>query len=162
MWTCARTFPARHESFAVTHLEALGFPTLLPMIKTARGLAPMFVNYVFVAIAEGAQPWQIIGRTPGVAYVLRNGGKPATAPEDEIEALRSRMDPTGLVRLAPAPSKRSLAIPRGARIRVNGAFYGIDAIYLDMPAGDRELVLMNILGAERTVAVDPALIAARA
>jgi transcriptional antiterminator RfaH len=160
-WTCARTEP-RHESFAATHLAAAGFTTLLPKVPTKSGVLPLFVNYLFVFIAEGIV-WQRIGRTPGVAALLRFGSdEPARVAEAEILALKARMDPaTGLIRLPPAPSKRR-AFAKGDKVKIlGGAFAGVDALHTGMTASQRELILIQMLGAERTVGVAAHLVEAR-
>jgi hypothetical protein len=114
-WAVARVQPQR-EAFAVGHLEAAGFETFLPKVETKRTVGPLFRGYAFVLVVE---QWRAIETTFGVLALVRFGDAAARCPDRKIEALRSRMNATGVIRLPPPPSKAPrLIIRKGARVRV--------------------------------------------
>jgi transcriptional antiterminator RfaH len=153
----ARTQPQR-EAFAAEMLEARGFEIFLPKIETRKTVQPLFCGYLFALVVEGR--WLAINTCFGVLSVIRFGDVPARVPDREIEALRKRADSTGLIRLPPAPSAR--VFKRGDRVRIlAGQFASFDAIHSGMSNRAREIVLVNILGAERQVPVASHLVAAR-
>jgi transcriptional antiterminator RfaH len=99
----------------------------------------------------------------GVLSLVKFGDTPAKCPDEEIARLIALADPDGVVRLRPpgTPLGRSAFMP-GARVTVTqGPLAGFDGLYAGMGAGDRELVLLTILGAQRQVQIAPHLIAAR-
>jgi transcription antitermination factor NusG len=144
----------QREAVAGRRLEADGFTILAPRIRAKRQIISLFPHYLFVRIET---VWRLVDRTPGV--------EPAKCPDSEIDRIRSQMDADGVVRLPKPPSASSRAKPAfkpGAKVLIAaGPFKGRTGIYAGMSAGDRELVLMNILGAQRPVAVAASLIQAR-
>ena len=61
--------------------------------------------------------------------------------------MRSRIDPTGFVRLPAKPSKARRVIPAGSAIRiVGGPLEGAPAIYVGQSQGERELVFDRDVG----------------
>jgi len=138
-WAVARTL-VRREAFAASRLEVAGFEVFVPKAKSG----PLFPGYLFVRIIDR---WRIVDRTVGVLGLIKFGDAPAKCPDGEIEALQSRIDSRGLVRLPRTPSRRR-PIPPGAKVRI-GAF---TAIYAGMSPRERELVLIDLLG--RQVAVE--------
>jgi transcriptional antiterminator RfaH len=156
-WAVARVQPQR-EAFAVGHLEAAGFETFLPKVETKRTVGPLFRGYAFVLVVE---QWRAIETTFGVLALVRFGDAAARCPDRKIEALRSRMNATGVIRLPPPPSKAPrLIIRKGARVRVtSGPFSGLAGIYAGMTTRQCELVLLNFLGATRPVKIASASIA---
>jgi hypothetical protein len=76
----------------------------------------------------------------------------------EIAALQARMDASGAVRLPPEPPRRVWA--RGDRMKIlAGEFAAFSGIHTGMSARAHEIVLINMLGAERQVAVASQLVA---
>jgi len=78
----------------------------------------------------------------GVANVVRFGMDYSAVPDDVIESLRGRADPSsGLHRLAcpqPAP---------GDRVRINaGPFRGLEGVFEGKTGPDRVIVLLDLLG----------------
>ena len=139
-WAVARTL-IRREKFAADHLEGAGFEIFAP--KTTTG--PLFPGYLFVRIGD---VWRAIERTIGVLELVKFGDAPARCPEAEVEALMDRVDPDGVIRLAPPPQPvPRKPIPIGAKVRVAG----LSAIYLGMTAREREKVLLEILGRQKEV-----------
>lgn len=129
----------------------------LPRIETRKSVQPLFCGYLFALVRDGR--WLAINTCFGVLSVIRFGDVPARVPDREIEALRARADSTGLIKLPPAPGPRVLK--RGDRVRVIAFGTTFSGIRTGMSARAREVVLINILGAERQVPVASHLIAAR-
>jgi transcriptional antiterminator RfaH len=153
-WSVARTLP-RREAFAAERLRAEGFEILLPLIPAGRSsTAPLFVSYVFVNLNGSRSHWHAVNRTLGIVKLVRFGDTPAHCPTSEVMALKARMDDEGIVRLSAPPSSRKRAYAQGERVRiVAGPFAGLAAIHTGMTAREREIVLINILGATRPVAI---------
>jgi transcriptional antiterminator RfaH len=157
-WSCARTLTQR-EAFASERLQASGFETLLPRVKTAdRGIVPLFSGYVFVRIVDR---WRSIDWTVGVLKLVSFGAEPARVPDREIETLRARMT-DGVVVLPPPPSPHKRKIAAGTKVAViGGPLEGLSGIHTGMTQRDREFVLLTILGSARQVAIPSNLVVAR-
>jgi transcription antitermination factor NusG len=156
-WACAQTLGGR-EAYAAERLEDSGFTVFAPKIETRRSVEPLFRGYVFALVIEGH--WLKINHTFGVIGVIRFGLAPARVPDAEIEALRSRMDATGIIRLPPSPPpKPRCVIKPGTKVKIiSGAFTGLAGIYQGMTTRQRELVLLSVLGGQRSVAIPSASI----
>jgi transcriptional antiterminator RfaH len=153
-WACAQTQPNR-EQFALRMLDIAGFETYAPRIRTQRavpgrgrlleGSAPLFVGYAFVLIHSA---WYAAHYAPGVSKLLCAGdGHPLHVPDATISDLRSR-ERHGLVEL---PRQRG-EFAKGDRIQViKGPFTGLHGLYADMRPGERILILLSMLGAQRPI-----------
>ena len=158
-WVVARSAPNDH-ALAV---ECVGqsFETLVPKIRVKVGARwrteALFGPYFFVYVLA---QWRAIERSMGVAGVVKNGAVPAKCPDGEIAQLIARTSADGIVRLPPrSPSLVRRIIAPGAAVTISaGAFAGFNAIHTGMTAGERELVLINILGASRLVEVAAGLV----
>jgi transcriptional antiterminator RfaH len=151
-WSVARTLPHR-EAFAAERLRMdHGFEVFLPLIQTKRTSAPLFSSYLFVLIVDR---WRTIDRTLGVLSLVKFGDAPARCPDAEIASLRAMIDGHGFVRLPeapPPPLRRKIAI--GAKVRITaGPFGGMSGLYAGQSTKERELVLLNMLGSQRPVAI---------
>ena len=119
-WFVAHTHP-RAEAKATWHLARQGFdiyfPRYLKRRRHARKIetvvAPLFPRYLFVAVDMAIQPWRSIYSTVGIARLVCNGDKPAAVPDGIVEALKSREDADGFVKLDGRPMFRL-----GDKIRV--------------------------------------------
>lgn len=156
-WAVARTLPKR-ESFAAERLEAAGFEVFAPRIETRRAAALLFPSYLFVLVVE---QWRAIDCTPGVLRLIRFGDMPARCPDAEIEALRRRVDSIGVIRLPPPPPPKPRRVfKKGAQVKIiAGPFASLAAIHTGMTTREREIVLINVLGARREVAIAAGLVA---
>jgi transcriptional antiterminator RfaH len=158
-WGVVRSLPQR-ERFAAEQLGLRGYETFLPLIPTKRASAPLFAGYFFIRIIE---QWRVVNRTLGVLCLVRVGDCPARCPDNEIERLKALIDGHGFVRLPDRPStpvKRKIAT--GSKVRITGGpFGGMSGLYAGQSARERELVLLNVLGGQRPVAVAAHLIAAQ-
>jgi transcriptional antiterminator RfaH len=160
-WGVARTVH-QHEQLAVSCLTVAGFEVLFPRVKANGRVAPLFANYLFVALGDLGQGWTVVNRTLGVLRMVAFGDCPARVPDQEIDTLKSRMNgENGLIVLPPPPRPVRRIFAKGERVRiVGGPLEGLSALHTGMTAHERELVLVTLLGAQRRVAIAAHLIAA--
>jgi transcription antitermination factor NusG len=141
-WGVVRSQPKK-ERFAASQLELRGYKTFLPLVQTKRASAPLFASYFFVLIAER---WHAINTCFGVLNLVRVGDCPSKMPDREIDRLRA-MVVGGFVRLPDAPTKSARRFAQGELVRIiGGPFEGVRAIHSGMRAGDREPILLSLLG----------------
>jgi transcriptional antiterminator RfaH len=130
----------------------------LPLVQTQRAAAPLFRGYFFCRIVDR---WRSINSTFGVLCLVRVGDCPAKCPDHEIDSLKAMIDGRGYVRLPEgcgSPVKRKIAL--GAKVVVTGgAFNGMRGLYAGQSTRERELVLLNLLGGQRPVAIAAGLVA---
>lgn len=146
------------ENKAVAHLNRQGFRTYLPRYlkqrRHARRIdivpAPLFPNYLFVAIDITAQRWRSISSTVGVSHIVGSGDHPTAIPAHVVTTLQAREDAAGFVRLDQRPSFRA-----GEKIRVlDGPFTNCLGLYEGMKDCDRVAILLDLLGRKVRVMVD--------
>ena len=157
-WGVVRSLPKR-EAFAAERLRMdHGFEVFLPLVQTKRASQPLFRGYFFVRIVDR---WRAINTTFGVLCLVRTGDCPARCPDREIDRLKAMIDGRGFVRLPDgpgAPVKRKIAI--GAKVKITGGpFGGMSGLYAGQSTRERELVLLNLLGSQRPVAIPAGLVA---
>jgi transcriptional antiterminator RfaH len=128
-----------------------GYEVFLPLVQTKRAFQPLFSGYLFCRIVDR---WRSINSTFGVLCLVRGGDCPARCPDHEIAALKA-ITVGGFVRLpeAPlAPVRRKIAV--GSRVKITaGPFGGMSGLYQGQSTRERELVLLNVLGGPRPVAI---------
>jgi transcriptional antiterminator RfaH len=162
-WIVVKAVPG-HDRLVVAGVTLAGFETFAPKTRAQVGArwrtVSLFGGYFFARVEER---WRAIERTIGVASVVKFGPSPARCPDAEIAKLLARADPDGVVRLASCPPPRaSPVLAPGARVVVvDGPLAGFNGLYAGMPAHERELVLLDILGAARSVALAAGRIIAR-
>jgi transcriptional antiterminator RfaH len=142
-WGVVRSLPMK-ERFAASQLELRGYQTFLPLVSTKRASAPLFASYFFVLIVE---QWRSINTSFGVLGLVRVGDCPSKMPDAEIERLKAMIDAHGYVRLPDAPAKSVRRFAKGEHVRITGGpFEGVKAIHSGMRSGDRERILLSLLG----------------
>jgi transcriptional antiterminator RfaH len=157
-WGVVRSLPKR-EAFAAERLRMdHGFEVFLPLVQTKRASQPLFSSYFFCRIVDR---WRSINSTFGVLCLVRVGDCPARCPDREIDSLKAMIDSHGCIKLPEAPVspvRRTIAI--GSKVKItSGPFGGWVGLYAGMTTRERELVLLNVLGATRPVAVAAHLVA---
>lgn len=143
-WAVVRSLPQR-EKFASEQLNLRGYETFLPLVATkcADGGRPLFASYLFCRIIE---QWRTINFCFGVLGLVRVGDCPSKMPDAEIEALKA-MVVGGFVRLPEAPTAQRRIFRKGDKVKITGGpFEGVRAIHSGMRAGDRERILLSLLG----------------
>jgi transcriptional antiterminator RfaH len=147
-WYVAQTRP-HAENKASAHLLRQGFGVYLPRYKKQRHHArrletvvvPLFPGYLFVAVDMAAQRWQAIQSTIGVARLVRDGERPAPAPQQVIDTLKANEDEDGFIRLKPR------RFTPGDKIRIiSGAFDDCLGLYEGMSGERRVAILLELLG----------------
>jgi hypothetical protein len=157
-WAAVRSLPMK-ERWAAEQLGLRGFEVFLPLVQTRRAAEPLFRGYCSRGSSSSG------GRSITLSACLRlseTGDCPARVPDQELERLKS-MVVGGYVRLpeAPAaPARRTIAI--GAKVRITaGPFGGMSGLYAGQSTRERELVLLNVLGSQRPVAIAASLVIPR-
>jgi transcriptional antiterminator RfaH len=162
-WFVAHTHP-NAEAKATAHLNRQGFdvyfPRYLKRRRHARRVetvaAPLFPRYLFVAIDFNIQRWRSICSTVGVGRLVCNGDDPTAVPLGIIEALKSREDASGFIKLDCRPR-----FNRGDKIRVlDGAFSSCLGLFEGMAERERIAILLDLLGRKVRVVLDADLVAA--
>jgi transcriptional antiterminator RfaH len=156
-WYVAQTQP-HAEAKASLNLRRQGFSIYLPrhlkQRRHARRIekiaAPLFPRYLFVSVDLASQPWLSIDSTFGVSRLVRHGDRPASVPDQVIDALKCREDANGLVQLAQRPR-----FSPGDKIRVvGGAFCDCAGLYEGMSSHERVAILLELLGRKVRVVLD--------
>ena len=162
-WYVAHTHP-HAEAKATAHLSRQGFDIYFPRyIKRRRHArrietvpAPLFPRYLFVAIDLNAQRWRSIFSTVGVSRLVCNGEDPSPVPVGIVEALKSREDANGFIKLDCRPRFHV-----GDKIRVlDGAFSSYLGLFDGMAERERIAILLDLLGRKVRVILDADLVAA--
>ena len=155
-WSVVRSLPKR-EAFAAERLRMdHGFEVFLPLVQTKRASEPLFTGYFFCRIVDR---WRSINTTFGVLCLVRVGDCPAKCPDHEIDSLKAMIDGHGYIRLPEAPATpvgRKIAI--GAKVRITGGPFGGCRDFSGQSTRERELVLLNVLGCQRPVAISAGLV----
>jgi transcriptional antiterminator RfaH len=160
-WYVAQT---RHlsEARAAQELGNQGFEVFLPRYlkkrrharKVTMVAAPLFPNYLFVAIDRTAQRWRSVNGTIGVVRLIADDDGPVALDGRIVDALRSRLDERGFVEMARRPS-----FVRGETVRIRaGSFAATLGLFEDFKAQDRVIVLLELLGGRVRVELDEGLI----
>lgn len=138
----------REEVRAQKHLNQQGFTTFLPLCRTPRSnqLSPLFPRYLFLWMEEN-RPWRPVTNTPGVSYLVTNGGiEPSELDESIIQAIRSKCDEDGGAVIIRGETVQERQFQPNQPIRiVGGAYIGLDGLYCQRQ-GDRIIALLNMFG----------------
>jgi len=163
-WFAVMTKP-RLEGQAQICLGRQGFECLFPRVRrsvrAATGMIvrteSLFPRYVFIRSDPSLQSLAPVRSTRGVSSLVRFGGEPACVPEEVIERICQRMDPDdGFVKLI-APD-----LHPGVPVRINeGAFSGLDAIFVAHHPDQRVRLLLSMLGSEREILLPRSALGAR-
>jgi transcriptional antiterminator RfaH len=151
-WYLVKTKPL-NESRIYTRLTEAGFETIYPKIlKKVKGksrfdVRPLFPTYLFVHFA--VEQLRTVRYTRGVARVVSFGPDPQEVDKEIVEAVRGRMDETGIVRLVKPPPQWK----PGDRITIgDGPFAGLDAIFVEaLPDRERVVLLLDAVSSFRVI-----------
>ena len=162
-WFVAHTHPHAEEK-ATAHLNRQRFRRLLPALSQATAscatnrdvAAPPFPRYPFVSIDPNIHRWRSICSTVGISRLVCNGDDPTPVPTGIVEALRSREDLGGFIKLDCRPQFRT-----GDKVRVlDGAFSSCLGLFEGMAERERIAILLDLLGRKVRVVLDTDLVAA--
>lgn len=153
-WYVVNARPGR-EAIARDNLRRQGYFVFLPATKKAvrhaRKVtykeAAYFPGYLFVRLDPNVDRWMPIESTVGVLRLVKAGSRPIAAPDDLIDALRSRADEVGVLQ----PPRQTFT--QGQAVRISqGPFSDQIAVVERLSGHERVKVLLEILG--QKVAVD--------
>jgi len=155
-WYAVRTKP-RQEGRARANLENQGFAVYLPHTWLDRRKAGrwqrvrevLFPGYLFIAVDAAHQAMAPIRSTPGVLDLVRQGTEPLPVADAIIEQLHTAEAKLGEGDAPPQPFR-----PGDPLTIVGGPLAGLAGTFQMPNASDRVQVLVNILGGEKSVAVN--------
>lgn len=162
-WFVAETLP-RNEEKASFNLLRQNYKIYLPRYlktrrharKTDEVLAPLFPNYVFIALDTRVQEWRPINGTFGVKRLVTHGGLPAAVPTGVVEGLKAREVQAGVVTLEEPPPFKP-----GTPLRVlEGPFADHTVIFRGLDDRRRVQVLLSLLGRPVGITLDAAAVEA--
>ena len=155
-WFALKTKP-RQEEKALANLQNQGYTAYLPKLavsKHKRGRwqtvqETLFPGYLFVQLDLQTQNVAPIRSTIGVSGLVRFGNKIVPIPDNVVELIQQH-EQTGDA--APDPAAN---FKQGDKLTiVSGAFAGINAVFQMPKSDERVMVLINILGGQKAIAVD--------
>lgn len=148
----------RAEELAAVNLERQGYHCYLPRFETTkrtrgkltRQIDPMFPRYLFISLDTSSDDWSPIRSTLGVARMVSFGAMPTPVSDQLVQTLMERENEAGLL----TPPRRDFK--EGDRVRIfEGPFKDYEAIFLASNSNERVLVLLDILGKESRIAINP-------
>ena len=147
-WYVVQTRP-HQEQRAEVNLARQGYRVWLPVMERSRrrakrietGRAPLFPQYLFVALDIGREPWRAINGTFGVKRLLADDTHPQALPEEFVAALREATGDDGVS----TPALPDLQPGDDVTIAV-GPFVECAAVVLRLAPRERVEVLLEVLG----------------
>lgn len=146
------------EKLVVSHLEQQGYRAFLPLylkkVKVGRATkevtAALFPAYLFVSFERATQNWRPINGTFGVKHLVCFNQIPAKVPNGIMDALFSRIEPSGLIGSAPI-------LRAGDKVRIaDGPFTGHMAKIEALPSSERARLLLEIMSQWVPIELDQA------
>jgi len=162
LWYALQVRP-RQEHFVAGLLANRGYEVFLPVYSSSRRMSdrvkihetPLFPGYIFCRFALGAGG-RLIVTTPGVAHIVKFGGRPATLHQDEINAIRT------IVRSGLPALTCDLILEPGAKVFIeSGPLAGIEGILLQRKSESQLVVSIPLLRRSLAVVVDTSWIASK-
>jgi len=138
----------KQERRAKENLENQGFKTFLPMIASTNKLVKyenleiIFPRYLFTQINLKIDNWNSIKSTKGVDHIVLFGNEFAVVPDQIIRSIKERLDKTGVYKQKISETNFN----EGDELIIKeGAFSGIDAIFISSKSKDRVKLLIKLL-----------------
>jgi transcription antitermination factor NusG len=144
----------QHEKSAALALSNKNLEVYLPLYRSVRRWQdrdkqlwlPLFPGYLF--IREGLDRQLQILTTPGVLHIVGWGGRPATVPQTQLDAVRRILASPMLVEAHPY-------LKCGDRVRVkNGPLMGLEGILTRKKGVARLVISLEMLGRSAAVEID--------
>ncbi len=146
----------RQERIAQENLLRQGFQVYLPLIKVEKRckgkweekVEVLFPRYVFIRVNPERKSISSVRSTRGVVGLVRFGEKPAVIPDEVMNALQQRtVSEFGLHQDEPLFTK-------GGAVRLtDGAFDGMEAVFVQPDGNRRVIILLDLLGKSNKVSV---------
>lgn len=156
-WYLVQSHP-HAERKAIAHLNRQGFETYLPCYMKRRRharrvenvIAPLFPNYLFVALDIAIDRWRSIQSTIGVVRLVCNNELPATVPYRIVEELKAQENEKGLIPLDTRPH-----FTRGQKVEVtNGVFSSCLGLFEGLSGSERAAILLDLLGRKVRIMIE--------
>ena len=134
---------SRHEHKVYHRLRERNIESFLPLVerwsrrrdRRKRIHLPLFPSYLFVRTQMDGHTYLQILKTESVVRILSNDGKPATIPDEQINAIQILMK-NGIA-ATPYPY-----LKEGMKVRVaNGPLIGIEGILIKTKPNKHRLIL---------------------
>jgi transcriptional antiterminator RfaH len=149
-WFAVYTRP-RQEHTALLNLERQGFECYLPVVN---GREPLFPRYLFLSAEPKLQSMAVVRSTRGVVGLVRAGCDLIKIPLLVIEGLKTRLQ-----RAANMDALDCAGLNDGDKVRVfDGPFAALEGVFKENRGPTRSFLLLEILGRETSVEVDPLLL----
>lgn len=157
LWYVVKSKP-RQEELAKKNLTDQSFETYLPYITLSKRRGGrwqhvkevLFPGYLFIRVDTALQAIAPVRSTPGVSGLVRFGNLLLPLADDLIEhikrqerAMNKRLD-------TPAPRFK----PGDKLTILDGPFAGLTAAFSMSKSADRIMVLINILGGQKAIALN--------
>ena len=152
-WFLVATKP-RAEAQAQLHLERQAYRVCAPKIEVKRRrrgvwqqvVEPLFPSYVFVQVVLGEQDIAPIRSTVGCLSIVHFGGCPSKVRDAVMRPFLA---------LGNAPFVVEKNWQKGGVVRFeSGPFAGLEAVFSMKEGAGRVVVLMTMLGAQKSIVVD--------
>ena len=139
---------AKQEKRAKKNLENQGFKTFLPLIAPtntlvkSKNLEIVFPRYLFTQVNLKLDNWNSIKSTKGVDHIILFGNEFTVVPDQIIKLIKERLDRRGVYKQKISKTNFNT----GDKLVVKeGAFSGIDAIFISYQSKDRVKLLLKLL-----------------
>ncbi|HEX4918363.1 MAG TPA: transcriptional activator RfaH [Limnobacter sp.] len=153
MYTKPRLEAVAEDNLLRQHYRVFFPKALVRKRKAVQGIVevvePLFPRYLFVWLEQGVDDFSKLRSTKGCVDLVKFGGKPTPVPGGLVDLIAEQAGDAGVVDLIAAQQ-----LDVGTMVRVaDGPFEGLVGTIAKQKSTDRVLVLLNVLGAERTVEV---------
>lgn len=119
--------------------------------KTETIKAPLFPRYMFVELDINNDCWHFIKSTIGVSKLLCSGNTPVKVPNEIINEIRNHENEMGLVVIDPKSR-----FCTGDKVRLlDGPFTDVLGLFHSTTDDNRIMILLDILGRNVRVKIDP-------
>ncbi|MGO9723609.1 MAG: transcription termination/antitermination protein NusG [Methylocella sp.] len=148
------------EISAAAQLNAQGFrpflPLLLKSVRHARKFrvvrAPLFPNYLFVALDLQRHRWRSVNGTFGVVRLLMIGEFPALVPAGIVETLMAQSDFSGLIHF-------DKGLKPGQKVKIlSGPFADMIGELARIDGAGRVKLLLDVMGGKIPIMTTAALL----
>jgi transcriptional antiterminator RfaH len=154
-WYVMYTKP-RQETVALENLQRQNYSVFFPQARVQKREAgqgavqvvePLFPRYMFIHLEVGVSDFSKLRSTKGCVDLVKFGGKPAVVPLELIELIQQQVDADSVLDLL-----KLNQLQVGGEVRVaEGPFEGMMGKIAASKSDERVIVLLNVLGAERSV-----------
>ncbi len=149
IWVLVYT-KAKEEAKAYKNIRQQGFETFLPLISSSSkqsndSLKPLFPRYLFVKIDLTLNNWNLINSSYGVSKIVKFSDVFTSVPHSIIQLIKNKLDSKGVFK----QEISTMEFQKGDKVLIKeGAFSGLEAIFIEKKANDRVRLLLNLLNTQ--------------